>query len=132
MCLITNQSKPLIAENDITCFKILTVSNYILFKKFSSPIQFFNWKFNKVYDANLAIMFKHDHKEVDDGFHAFIKNDNTINSFEYRFNYLLNKKTIIVEALIPSGSNYYTSIDGTEIVSNKMKLIRVIKDPKLL
>ena len=52
MCLITRQQKPLIAENDIPCFKLVRLDSVINIIK--SPYNDFQWTPNTVYETKLV------------------------------------------------------------------------------
>lgn len=99
MCLYTEQSKPLVAEKDITCYKV--VYRYEALKQFRSEIQFFKYRIGYTYDLYM---------DVEDwvpsaagylywGFHSFTTLKNAL---EYG-----GKRMVLLKCVIPKGARYY-------------------------
>lgn len=138
MCLITTQEKCKIANKDIICYKLVLEGKH----KFVSVYFPFSWEPNKVYKQELnvektiyyqvfdTLVENHYLREylnsynkpelisVTNGFHAAkekkrFNNDNWVG--------------VMAEVIIPKGSEYYEDETGL-IVSNQMKIIRILKD----
>ena len=120
------QDKPMKAETDIVCYKILAVGDegelYAHFYKKAYKLnkKYRLWKMGdyKIPSKYASFGIK---KEVAEGFHAFT-------SLQYVFHYkdpLIRMmtsylETVIAEAIIPKGAKYYWNrINGT-CVSNKI------------
>lgn len=116
MCLITNQTKPLIAGKDIKCYKFLKRYE----GRLRSPFYTFVWEKGKL---EKTILHKNGWGEVHKGFHAHMskkilrKNIREKRAFRdiKRFQRIAKKVFII-----PKGSEYYMNENKEEIVSNQI------------
>jgi hypothetical protein len=117
MCFtILPESKLLTAKEDIICYKVL----YYNENKLYSVYRNFRYKINKTY--RIFRWLKSDNEKeqleffsvISRGFHSYI---------EIPRCYLEN---VVVECIIPKGSKYYQNY--CEYVSNKIKIIKIIKD----
>jgi len=123
MCLKTSQNKPLIAERDITCYKVLT-------KDLISPC------YNKQYELGKKIISNliEDNGEVTHGLHTYIRLDTAKNDTHYYWYDqtvrcgLIVDAPIVVECLIPRGANYYVSDSIEEYASNQLIPIKIVYD----
>lgn len=118
------------AEEDITCYKIVT-------KEFSSLFQNFMYKWNKQYSIKnfpeyhnitnniFALSFRFDlhfhNRIINEGFHSYIDEDYTST-----LTTLLRDDNKIVECIIPKGSKYHFNLD--EYVSNSIIIKRRINN----
>lgn len=127
MCLITEQQKPHIAQEDIIVYKILK-------KTLVSMYQFFQYKLGKLYhceikETNIATCFDDRDQKIlekkypnwddiipelkyfDEGFHSAISK-NRLKSY-------VDDYHNIFKCTIPKGSEYYTEPSGL-VVSNQI------------
>ena len=131
MCLITKQKEPLIADNDIKVYKLLTVNSrscfmnfkYIVDKLYETEFTFSDTEvtsFDRISNNELDKEFGEEWrgkvgtelKSIVDGFHAVLRID--------RFDGIYSDDVIYVyECIVPKGSEYY--LDNNDcIVSNKI------------
>lgn len=81
-----------------------------------SPVQFFIYDMNKEYCTKFGII----HKEVNEGFHSYLNKSFAIRSLLYNPNC-----NAIATCIIPKGSKIFLSDNFIEIVSNKIRIIKV-------
>lgn len=123
MCLTTKQEKPLVAKEDIICYKFLD-------KKMKSPFRNFQYQLGKIYtdDVEEYITEHKDWKFIGAGFfHAYLNKDDVVNyQKEYR-----NTQESIYKCRIPKGTPYYSGIEylkGTkEITPIAAKSIEILE-----
>jgi hypothetical protein len=113
MCLTTKQLFPKYAFNDIECDKWLhKCPNGDL----RSPIRpgHHIWERNKIYKTKIT-RWLHVHNgyffRIEQGFHACVKGE------------VYAHGCTMYKVIVPKGSWYYMSYDGSDIVANQMMLI---------
>lgn len=110
MCLVTSQSKPLIAKEDIVVYKCLFKQETTLL----SPYMEFEYKLRTLYEVSLGVIICNDTTVVREGFHAY-----------YTKKHALHKWTNeVYKCIVPKGSKYYLSKKFGEIVSDKLIIKR--------
>jgi len=143
MCLVTYQKKPVVATEDIVCFKIVRHCCDLLTTDFYSYYYKFKWYIGKLYITELSFVtgldyyscnfydaisddfYNDKHRlsflerlvEVSDGFHAML---------DFNRANLENDNRILAECLIPKGSLIFTDATGL-IVSNQMIMLGEVK-----
>ena len=109
MCLRTRNNEPLVAKEDIVCFKLLKNSKFLFFfNRYYTPFQEVRVKLNQKLNA-------HGEEEIDiiSPYYRDIGG-----GFIHAFRGLLVAKRekedrwIIVKAIIPKGIRYYEGING--------------------
>lgn len=153
MCLITSQTKPLIASEDITCYKYMfrdnsTDNQYVSCYDHNFNGSNISWEIGKVrsaeikqnyeftYQDNITKSFyseslSHmDHNLVSfgEGLHASLTFDRItpvkcLSGYSYTY---LSNDLVYTEMLIPKGSEYFLDETGL-IVANQMILVKEIK-----
>lgn len=118
MCLFTKQQEAKIANENIIVYKLLHCNNGVLRPPiFSSYI----YKLRKLNSTNIELSPVLDlGYNVYQAFHAFTTIHNALTSSIVRNNVLLYK------CVIPKGSEYYISVCGSEIASNKIIIKRKV------
>lgn len=121
MCLVTSSPKQ-IAKQPIIVYKCLQ-------EDLVSPCYNFQYEIGKTYESKLGIEDKIPTTIINEGFHcytrlvlakAFLK----VSWWDKTVAHLIVHYTSrIVKCEIPVGSEYYT--DGSEIVSNKLKILEI-------
>lgn len=123
MCLITNQSKPLIAKEDITVYKALDEINEIdalvnkLVTYYVTPYRYYPMEFNKLYinkqeEDVFRLPF---YTSVGKGFyHAYSNLESIPTSVLWNHN--------IYKAIIPKGSIYY--MNSNAIASKQIIILK--------
>lgn len=108
MCLYTEQSKPLTAEKDITCYKVVNPAN--MDGVFRSMFQEFKYSLGVKYEekdfpgtASCTV-----HK----GFHSY--RTIAVARFHAAVSYVL------IKCVIPKGSRYYESYSGDQYCSDTL------------
>lgn len=117
MCLITKQRVAKFATEDIPVYKMVKV---ISPKRIMSPFyEHFRWevgKIHRVFYWPWNIFRPRNRGDnvsyVDYSFHAFLRSDLCRPGYEQ------------YDAIVPKGSWYFISDDGSEIASNRLKLIK--------
>ena len=121
MCLLTTQKKVKIAEEDITCYKVINPDMTSLY------YTEFKWELGKLYETERQCRSKWDVSEVSQAFHSYqsLMDDLTYAYFESL------SPCMMVKCTIPKGSEYYLgkqdAMDG--YASNKL-IINEILDVK--
>lgn len=122
MCLITDQREPLIAENDIICYKFLKRNDK---KSYSSVYRSMIWYFDKI--ATSIVIAEYNRRiyrhVVNSGLHAFLNPYETLYSFD---GVTPRKDFWHLKMIIPKGSKYYISEYGTEIAANQMIMVGLV------
>lgn len=114
MCLITNNSKPLIAKKNIAVYKILDKDMYSIFYGYE-------YKLNQLNKTHINIEKAGHLFKINSGFHAY---HNKIDVIDHFFKHHLNHSYyMICKAVIPKGSEYYIG-DDRDIVSNQLIIKR--------
>lgn len=151
MCLVTFQKKPFITKKDLKTWKIIKNENgnlksgfhhqnpfyYELNKLYQTPIKTaasFDGKYNlskfddleDVYFEELKIKFGSGYFNkfiisYGEGFHSLTK----IRALNFKFSNNWIQRYIIVECIIPKGSEYYRSGNGL-LISNAIILEKVL------
>ena len=103
--------KPILAEKNITCFKVFTKEG----NKLSSPVRSATWR--EGVRKNLKLWYEHEmgnsNSTVSKGFHSFVNISDAVRYF------ILPKKEYILKiCTIPKGSYYYNN--GIEYCSNSL------------
>lgn len=134
MCLYTNNRKPLTAEEDIICYKILVkTKNPFVYK---TPIirtkvikiPFFKRTFKAKGDRRILFVALSNYigtglYEVSEG---FIHTYKEIKSAKHQINYkLYEDKCVIFKCIIPKGTCYYES--NNEYASEKIEILDEVK-----
>ena len=121
MCLNTNNSEPFIAKEDITAYKIF--EKRIRFGIFLfSYIRESLWIYKIPRFARMSPEPSRNFKGrymIEEGLHAY----KTLHEAQRQYCFF----SIVAEVIIPKGAKYYISYDNSEIVSNKMKVVKIIK-----
>ena len=109
MCLPTNQTKPLVAEKDITCYKVV----YPASKDgvFCSEFRNFKYSLGTRY-AEKRFPETPVHSAVHEGFHSY----RTIEAARIRESAPL----VLIRCVIPKGSRYYESYTGEQYCSDTL------------
>lgn len=122
MCLIKDHYGFKTAEKDIKVYKRLVSNSNIDKTLFSGPYYDFNYEIGKIYETELrehpTSNLNLGYWDVEEGFHAYT-------SFE-KASIARISNEIIFECTIPKGSLYARSLTHTQIVSNKIKLDKII------
>ena len=124
MCLLTTQQVPQIAEEDITCYKVLL---HLDDKLYSYYYNAFEWEMDKVHFTTLQE--KRSRRTVHQGFHSYKDLHSTL--------VLMTRAPftcLVVECIIPKGTEYYVGKDGDKLegyASEKLKPIKVITRKEL-
>ena len=119
MCLITNKKDPYIAAEKITAYKLMYKPIFYIF--LSSYVRVSLWilkipRFAKMSPKKFKRIADY---TIEEGLHAYT----TLHEAMYSH----NEYNIICEVSIPKGAKYYISKDGKEIVSNRMKITKILK-----
>ena len=117
MCFVTDRSKIRLAEKDIECFKIVIKGKNICFKNYCfSQYQEFKYEYGKTYSGKskmrLFLRWIFDIYVSDEAYHSYNRVCYPVNPFE------------VVKCIIPKGSLYLISEDGTEYVSTSIKILK--------
>jgi len=149
MCLITEQKKAKIAEEDITVYKEVIIGD----EKCMSPIHGFEYKFNKLYtsatlrpksiiglrfaddfsihDIRTGVYYFSDKKVNIAGGEVVIDNKCcdyvVISKGFHAYTNFERDKDINVKCIIPKGSEYFEDATGL-IVSNQIIIKEIIKN----
>ena len=139
MCLITDQVEPIIAANDITVYKVLQT------KGLWAMVHTFKYKLRTLFQTEIKTSREyvtgdsHAHYEIvkkypdycgingpvglisyGEGFHSYESFHRTLKCIDNISSCYFTKFYGIYECIIPAGSEYYTSVGGTEFVSNQI------------
>ena len=113
MCLYSKTKIPLIAKEDITCYKIVCRPLNSKVSKYDSVC--FNFPINKglIYAEGEKIILEYGYYQIGEGYlHSYTSLYHAKNTcFGYNF---------ILECIIPKGSEYFISKDGDEYASDKL------------
>ena len=103
MCLRTEQLKPQIATEDITCYKIICKDMSSLFHPE------FKWEFGKVYHTEMITTYSSFLREtqIEQGFHSYLTLRETREAY-----YSSTEPCIAVKCTIPKDTSYYTGKHG--------------------
>lgn len=123
MCLVSKNNKPLIAEDDIVCYKMLVRGNGF-FCKWKTPIIGMRVR-NGVLSGRRLMKACGERKII-----GTRLNDNSI-EYEvsggfihtYRVSYYKCAGLYMFECVIPKGEEYYKSYDGTEYASRSIRFV---------
>jgi len=118
MCLATNKKDPYIAAEKITAYKIMNkpIFYIFLFSYIRTSLWIFKIpRFAKMSPKKLRIA----DYIIEEGLHAYTTLHEAMRSH--------NEDNIICEVSIPKGAKYYISEDSKEIVSNRMKITKILK-----
>ena len=108
---------PIKIKEDLEVYKCVKLNCYEKgITRVLSPVQFFIYDINKEYCTKLGII----HKEVNEGFHSYLNKSFAIRSLLYNSNC-----DAVATCIIPKGSNIFLSDNFIEIVSNKIRIIKV-------
>ncbi len=146
MCLITNQKKPLIAEQDIAVVK--TLLSYNNSENVYSTIQHFEYILNKLYETEILesslwkyaddqdkiiVNNKYPDYDRDREIHKSLIDDKTRTLWCYgtgfhsffanrlpHYENQLNSVTRVHHCTIPAGSLFYKGIDSSLLISNQI------------
>ena len=100
MCLITTETKPTIAKQNIVVYKWLLPDN----GKLISPVIYFKYKLRKTYKGDLTSYKNNTYYAVIEGFHAILSLKQAL-----AHNIALGINSLkLYKCVIPKGSNYYT------------------------
>lgn len=110
MCLILQEDKKLIAEEDIVCYKVATVwyksKNGIRTKlEMKTPFQKCTVELNKTYDSKLIVEKVMETFTIHIGIHSFITKEGAEKLCNHLNRFLEYYK--VIECVIPKGSEYY-------------------------
>ena len=134
MYLITNKKEPFIAEKDLEVIKLMSSSIFgiFLFSYYLGSLwilgilKFAELVPKKLYiDYNTFPLINDNVYRIDSGLHAFLHLGVAYSRYySTRYN---NHSVVICKAIIPKGAKYYISEDGKEIVSNRMKITKILR-----
>ena len=120
MCLITSQTKPLIADKDITCYKLLK-------KGMHSCCYDFTWELGQLYHSRIEVEYSpYEHSTViQNAFHTYAFCDTVKRAYCSSA-----CASMIVKCTIPKGAEYYCGMhtgDDYGFASNQL-IINEIMD----
>lgn len=130
MCLITKQTKPLIAKNSITAYKIIQ----IIGDEYISPYMCYNYtKFIKEHKMVQDVIPIVEHKNIygeqmsryvriNKGLHLFLSKDFAKYTMKLRY----PGKYILFKCRIPKDSYYFTSKNNVYICTNQFEFIEEV------
>ena len=121
MCLKTTLTEPKIAQEDITCYKVISQNMTSLY------YTEFKWELGKLYEAEMECSSQWRRISlISKAFHSY----QTLEDLRYGF-YKSELPCLMVKCTIPKGSEFYTGIQGSEngFASNKL-IINEILDVK--
>lgn len=123
MCLITKLEHPIVAEKDITCYKVLWHAGDRLFSLYHSE---FEWEMDKVHFTTLqeGEKLEDGRGTVNQGFHSYKDLQSALILMARTF-----YQCLAVECIIPEGVRYYVGEDGDKrdgYASEKLKPIKVM------
>ena len=112
MCFVTYNSKIRLARKNIECYKIVIKGKNICFSQY----QEFKYEYGKTYSGKskmrLFLRWIFDIYVSDEAYHSYNRVCYPVNPFE------------VVKCIIPKGSLYFISEDGTEYVSTSIKILK--------
>ena len=122
MCLLTTQKVPKIAEEDITCYKVLNPDMTSFY--FTE----FNWVLGKLYETEIECCSKWDFNEVSKAFHSY----KTLQDLMHGYFKSLSP-CMMVKCTIPKGSVYYLGRQGEMdgYASNKLIVNEILDVQKV-
>jgi hypothetical protein len=109
MCLYTNQTKPLVAEKDITCYKV--VYKHSEFSTLHSEIRGFEYELGHTYRIRTGRFGPSENGRVHEGFHSF---DTLKHALAYG-----GKSLVLMKCVIPKGSLYFEGKSMLNMYLNK-------------
>jgi len=130
MCLSGLESdKPLIADVDIICYKMLKVQpvfkifGYDFGTQYLSPFHRMKYKIGKTYKSDLVVdtdCFDCRYYVVEDGLHTFADKDEAKNH--------VHDGEVLVKCMIPKGSKYFSGHFGISqsLASEKLTVIKIL------
>lgn len=141
MCLITRMTEPVVADSDITVYKIMVSRAKRDKEILEAPVMpDFRYKAGKPYrvkDRRFADTESRDeYTTVRYGFHSFLYNSGAMlaldcyNKIDGSDLAMHGKRYCIVECVIPKGARYYHSIEAcpyTELCSQELVVKRVLE-----
>jgi hypothetical protein len=142
MCLdITNSRERLIAETDITCYKVLQVTKKFLgfIKKYKTPFYHAKIEIGKTYysdfEYNIYSMKSLMTYVIEKGLHTFTTHKGAISQIaELKLNKITHRRFCVVECTIPKGTEYYIGEFGNGLTyslpsyaSSELKYNKIIK-----
>lgn len=101
MCLLTTQQVPQIAEEDITCYKVISPDMTSLYHTE------FKWELDKLYETEIECRSKWDFTVVSQAFHSY----KTLQDLMHGYFKSLSP-CMMVKCTIPKGSEYYLGRQG--------------------
>ena len=119
MCLFTNQKKPLIADRDIICYKIVRRTRYS--RRFESLYTHFPYELGKTYKKHFWNRVVKEKTLISESriyggvFHSYrrIQSHHPADNLAY------------VQCIIPKGTKYYEGLFG-DLCSRAIKIVQVI------
>ena len=118
MCLTNlTTKKPLIAEKDIICWKVVIIENEEILSSYKN----FKYTFNELFEEELM---KKSNGDISKGFHSFkTKKDAKWESTLWGD----DSNEVVVKCIIPKGAKYYEGLFGKDkaYASNSIKLIKL-------
>ena len=114
MCLTTSQHTSLIAKHNIRCYKVLR-------KDLVSPCYNQQYVLGQKLTSAICRYFRH----IEEGLHTYVNfgyaKDRTRDTWFNQIELLpVAAAPIVVECIIPQGSEYYISNNGEEYASNQL------------
>lgn len=115
MCLITNNTRKYIAEEDIVCYKVVNIQD----TKIISYWFGFPYELNRKYTTQVLqpMFMKNGTILIEEGFHSY----RNLTTAKEESMLSLCDPHIIVKCIVPKGSEYY--ISSKSMVSNQIIII---------
>lgn len=130
MCLRTLQTSPKIAEEDITCYKVLT-------EDLKSPCYGLQYELGKLIKSELVPTHRPICDTINEGLHTYNDKDDAISTIRLLWAPQNNwtdedeiYTPIVVECIIPKGSEYYRRwlLTSIQYASNQLIPKKIVYD----
>ena len=122
MCFIIDKDNPngRIAEKDIMCYKTLYsyINTQLNARIFRSLFFDFRYVENELYELEKPKALVNENGLINRGFHSFTKVNTALNG--------LFAERVLVQCIIPKGSEYYVNNHNNEYVSNKIIIKKLL------
>lgn len=135
MCVLIKNKKPLVATEDMTCYKTFRVKNKEAYYPLWRAVKDFTYHIGEIKEEEnieadiIECKFHPNLYETRTGFYSYQElNPGWINHLHNLFKLIKNDNIQTFKCIIPKGSLYYseTGSYGTELVSNKIMLKELV------